>query len=202
MRPGDGQGPRAYLDRQAYFQKMPRFLIHETGIHMVDVFRFLFGEVGSVTARLRRLNPAIAGEDAGCVFMDFTDGFAAVLDGNRLVDFEAENPRLTMGQFLVEGEKGQIRLDGDGSIHTRAHRGRWQVHDYAWNDRGYGGDCVHALQRHVVDHLLHGAPVENRAEVYLRNMQVEEAIYRSDLEGCRIRVDDIALASQTAVATH
>jgi predicted dehydrogenase len=28
LRPGDGQGPRAYLDRQPYFQKMPRFLIH------------------------------------------------------------------------------------------------------------------------------------------------------------------------------
>ena len=30
---GDGQGPRAYLDRQPYFQQMPRFLIHETAIH-------------------------------------------------------------------------------------------------------------------------------------------------------------------------
>jgi len=30
LRPGDGQGPNAYLDRQPYFQKMPRFLVHET----------------------------------------------------------------------------------------------------------------------------------------------------------------------------
>ena len=27
LRPGDGQGPRAYLDRQPYFQAMPRFLV-------------------------------------------------------------------------------------------------------------------------------------------------------------------------------
>jgi predicted dehydrogenase len=27
LRPGDGQGPRAYLDRQPYFQEMPHFLI-------------------------------------------------------------------------------------------------------------------------------------------------------------------------------
>ena len=45
MRPGDGQGKNAYLDRQPYFQKMERFLIHETAIHIIDVFRFLFGEI-------------------------------------------------------------------------------------------------------------------------------------------------------------
>jgi len=33
LRPGDGQGPRAYLDRQPYFQQMPRFLVTETAIH-------------------------------------------------------------------------------------------------------------------------------------------------------------------------
>ena len=32
LRPGDGQGATAYLDRQPYFQAMPRFLIHETAI--------------------------------------------------------------------------------------------------------------------------------------------------------------------------
>ena len=44
---------------------MPRFLIHETAIHLVDVFRFLMGEVAGVFARLKRFNPAVAGEDAG-----------------------------------------------------------------------------------------------------------------------------------------
>ena len=50
LRPGDGQGPRAYLGRQPYFQTMARFLIHETGIHFVDTFRSLMGEVTAVTA--------------------------------------------------------------------------------------------------------------------------------------------------------
>jgi predicted dehydrogenase len=58
LRPGDGQGPDAYLSRQPYFQKMPRFLIHETGIHLIDVFRTIAGEVTGVFARLKRFNPA------------------------------------------------------------------------------------------------------------------------------------------------
>ena len=45
MRPGDGQGKNAYLNRQPYFQKMERFLIHETGIHFIDLFRHFFGEI-------------------------------------------------------------------------------------------------------------------------------------------------------------
>ena len=44
---------------------MPRFLIHETGIHLIDVFRYLLGEITGVFARLRRINPVIKGEDAG-----------------------------------------------------------------------------------------------------------------------------------------
>ena len=182
MRPGDGQGPDAYLARQPYFQKMPRFLVHETGIHMVDVFRFLAGEVTGVFARLRRLNPHIAGEDSGYVVFDFVSA-AGILDGNRLADFPARNPRLTMGTLLVEGPKGRLRLDGDGGLWFKPHGGEERPHAYRWEDRGYSGDCVHALQSHVVAHLRDGAPVENTAREYLRNVEIEQAIYRSNDEG-------------------
>ena len=73
LRPGDGQGPRAYLDRQPYFQTMPQLLVRETAVHFIDTFRFLMGEVRAVTARLRRLNPAIAGEDAALIVFEFDD---------------------------------------------------------------------------------------------------------------------------------
>jgi D-apiose dehydrogenase len=179
LRPGDGQGPRAYLDRQPYFQQMARFLIHETAIHMIDTFRFLLGEVSGVFARLRRLNTHIAGEDAGLVVFDFASGAAGLFDGNRLVDFAADNPRLTMGEMLLEGARGSLRLDGFGRLWLRPHKGAEREHAYQWQDRGYGGDSVHALQRHVVAHLQAGAPLENAGAAYLRNLEIEDAIYRS-----------------------
>ena len=40
-----------------------------------------------------------------------------------------------------------------------------------------------AFQRHVVDHLRGGAALETRAEDYLANIAVEEAVYRSAAEG-------------------
>lgn len=186
LRPGDGQGESAYVDRQAYFRDMPRFLLHETGIHLIDCFRFLLGDVSAVSARLRRLNPGIAGEDAGYVIVDFASGAAGLIDGNRLLDFPAEEPRLTMGELLVEGTQGQLRLTGDGRLYLHPHGGELREHTYGWQKRNYGGDCVFALQRHAVDHLRHGAPVENLIADYLPNLEIEEAVYQSDRTGRRI----------------
>jgi predicted dehydrogenase len=188
LRPGDGQGPEAYLDRQPYFRQMPRFLIHETGIHFVDVFRFLLGEVTAVTARLRRLNPGIAGEDAGYVVFEFESGAGGIFDGNRLNDHSAENCRLTMGEMWLEGSQGVLRLDGDGRLWLKPHGEAERAEPYPWHDRGFAGDSVYALIRHVADHLSHGAPLENAARDYLRNIEIEDAIYRAHETGQRVEL--------------
>lgn len=184
LRPGDGQGPKAYLDRQPYFQTMERFLVHETAIHFIDTFRFLMGEPLAVVARLVRLNPAIKGEDAGIILLEFQDNRRALFDGNRLVDHRADNRRLTMGELLAEGPTGVIRLDGYGRLFHRAHgRNDEEEIAYDWEDRGFAGDSVLAFQRHVVDHLLGRGPIVNTAADYIRNLEVEEAVYRSSAEG-------------------
>lgn len=187
LRPGDGQGPDAYLDRQPYFQTMPRFLIHETAIHLIDTFRFLFGEVSSVYARLERLNPAIAGEDAGVVLFDFADGRRGIFDGNRLVDHPAKNRRLTMGEMLIEGSAGALALDGDGRLRRRRFGSDdWEDIEFDWDDIDFGGDCVFLTIRHIVDHLRNGSPVMNSAADYLANLEIEDAIYRSADSGRRV----------------
>jgi predicted dehydrogenase len=190
LRPGDGQGADAYLSRQPYFQTMERFLVHETAIHFVDTFRFLFGEVADVFAELRRLNPAIAGEDAGIVIFRHRNGVRAVFDGNRLVDYPAQNHRLTMGEMIIEGERGVLRLDGDGNLFTRAlHSNVWEPIAFETSDAGFGGDSVYRLQRHVIDHLNGRGPIMNTAGDYIANLRIEEAIYRSAGSRC---VEDIA----------
>ena len=180
LRPGDGQGPDAYLDRQPYFQKMPRLLIHETAVHWIDTFSFLLGPIDAVYADLRQLNPAITGEDAGHVLFDFANGVRALFDGNRHLDHASDNTRLTLGEALIEGTTGTLTLYGDGSVH---HRGFGQTDSTivsaacAWP--GFGGDCVHTLQQHVIDALVHNSPLENQAHEYLQVLEIEAAIYES-----------------------
>lgn len=189
LRPGDGQGPDAYLDRQPYFQTMTRFLVHETAVHWLDTFRFLCGEVDAVYADLRRVNPAIAGEDAGLIVMDHVSGIRTVFDGNRTLDHASDNLRRTMGEAWAEGDAGTIRLTGDGALWHRAFGAQAEacVLEPSRHE-GFGGDCVHALKRHVIAAIRHGAEVENEALDYLRVLALEEAVYRSAERHQKIRV--------------
>ena len=190
LRPGDGQGSNAYLDRQPYFRGQKRFLINETAVHLVDVFRYLFGEVRSVWADLQQLNPVIAGEDAGIVVFSFDGQRRAVFDGNRLADHVAENRRLTMGEMLVEGSDGVMRLDGNGRLYLRQFRSNQENEiTYCWENRAYAGDCVFRLQHHVVEHFISNAPIQNPAEDYLCNLKIVENIYRSNDDGQKLQIE-------------
>ncbi|WP_323764482.1 Gfo/Idh/MocA family oxidoreductase [Marinovum sp.] len=193
LRPGDGQGPRAYLDRQPYFQQMERFLIHETAVHWVDTFRWLLGNPSHVYADLRRINPVIAGEDAGFVLFDHPGGVRALFDGNRHLDHAADNQRRTMGEALFEGTEGALSIEGDGAVRLRRHGETAEevllppdAHD------GFGGDCVHALQSHVVSGLLGDQPLENTARDYLTVIEIEQAIYASAAEGRKLSLTGAA----------
>mgnify|MGYP000569074738 CR=1 FL=1 len=182
LRPGDGRGPAAYLDRQPGFQAMPRFLILETGVHFIDVFRWLFGEIDSVYADLRQLNPAIAGEDAGLLLLTHGSGMRSLFDGNRLADHVAENPRRTMGEMEIEAEAGSLRLDGAGRLGLRRFGAQAfePVHlNRPVDSESFGGGCVAALIAHVVAALDGQAPFENEARDYLPVMRAVDAAYRS-----------------------
>ena len=189
LRPGDGQGADAYLARQPYFQKMSKLLIHETGVHWIDTFRYLFGNPTGVLADLRRLNPVIAGEDAGIVIFDLPNGVRGVLDGNRLADHAADNTRRTMGEMLIEGSDATLRLTGQGELWLRKHGELDEVQvDCDFVDTAFGGDCVYNLCAHVADHMLDGGELENEASDYLVVQAVERATYLSTEKRCWIDV--------------
>lgn len=192
FRPGDGQGPDAYLKRQAYFQQMPRFLVHETAVHWIDTFRYLLGDPLAVYADLRKINPVLAGEDAGIIVFDHPNGVRALFDGNRNLDHAANNLRRTMGIGLVEGSEGTLKLRGDGAVLLRPFGSLDEVlisPPNTWD--GFGGDCVHALQTHVVSGVLDGSPLENQAEDYLKVIAIEDSIYTSAETGRKQGLDHI-----------
>jgi D-apiose dehydrogenase len=189
LRPGDGNGQNAYLDRQPYFRSMKRFLIHETGIHWIDVFRFLFGNPETIYADLRRLNPGIAGEDAGIFIFGYGDGRRATFDGNRLLDHSAKDQRLTMGEFVIEGSQATLFLNGDAEIFLRSRGEATPVKvDYDFRLGGFGGDCVYEFQKHVVKYCLGQGEAENTVDTYFDNLVLEDLLYESDGTGRKIPV--------------
>jgi predicted dehydrogenase len=176
---GDGWGENAYLDRQPFFRDYPRLLIYETGVHFIDTFRYLLGEVTGVRADLRRLNPVIQGEDAGQLFLKFASGATAIWDANRYNEVEAASPRYTFGQMRIDATGGHLTMDTAANLRMKPLGQPASDVEYPHRDVNFGSDCVYHLQRHFVDCMLSGAEFESNGQDYLRTLQVVEAAYES-----------------------
>lgn len=176
---GDGWGDDAYLARQPFFREYKRLFIFETGVHFLDTFRFLFGEVSSIHAHTAQRNPVIKGEDSALLLCHHKNGVTALLDANRYNESEAENPRYTFGTVRIEGSKGHLELALDGSIRIKNLGEPSYLHDYSPSKENFAGDCVYNTQRHFVDTLLNGGEFESTAKDYLKSVKLVEAAYQS-----------------------
>lgn len=188
MRMGDGWGDDAYLARQPFFREYPRLLIYETGVHFIDTFRFLLGEVASVMAQTRRLNPAIRGEDAGQLLLKFENGATAIWDANRYNESEAESPRFTFGELRVDGTGGHLTMDATSAIRVKRLGEPAVELEYARERKNFAADCVYFLQRHFVDCMLSGREFESSGADYLKNVRIVEAAYESARTGEVVRL--------------
>ena len=188
-RMGDGWGKDAYIPRQPYFRDYPRLLVYENGIHFIDTYRYIAGEIKEVYAVLKKLNPVIAGEDYAVVIFHFASGTAGIWDANRYNECNSENPRYTFGEFLVDANGGSIRLYLDGRVTVQPLGEREQEKSYHHEDRGFSGDCCYFTQRHFIDRMLDGKPFETNGPEYLRSLAVQEAVYASAESGRPQRVE-------------
>jgi D-apiose dehydrogenase len=188
MRTGDGWGQDAYLARQPFFRDYARLLIYETGVHFIDTFRFLLGDVVSVFAQLRRLNPVIRGEDAGQLVLRFASGATAIWDANRYNETETASPRFTFGQLRVDGTGGHLTMDSESNIRIKRLGEPGVDLDYVRQNVNFAGDCVYFLQRHFIDCLRSGREFESNGEDYLKTIRVVEAAYESAASGNSVRL--------------
>jgi predicted dehydrogenase len=117
-------------ENQPYFAAMPMLIVYEMMIHWIDPARYLLGEVETVYARTRRVNPAIAGEDWALVVLAHADGATSQLDGSWANDAEPPGPTRE-GDVVLEGTDGVlhvapherelrlVRLGGETTVLTR-----------------------------------------------------------------------------------
>tara|TARA_R110002094_G_scaffold52207_2_gene63577 strand:- start:1143 stop:1988 length:846 start_codon:yes stop_codon:yes gene_type:complete len=178
-RMGDGWGEDAYLSRQPYFRDYKKLLIYETGVHFIDTFRYHAGEIKSVYALLKRLNPVIKGEDSALMILNFENESHAVWDANRYNENNFRKLRYTFGEYLIDGSKGSIRLYSDGKITIQKLGEVEEIHDYIHNDIGFAGDCCYIFQRDFINKMISGESFETSGNSYLKTLQAQEAVYKS-----------------------
>lgn len=185
---GDGWGPDAYLGRQPYFRDMKRFLIQETGVHFIDTFRYLAGEIDEVFCSTRRLNDAIQGEDSVHLLVSFSNGATGIWDASRYNESLSSDPRYTFGSFQIEGNEGTIWISEDGEIKIARLGEAPTRHEYDPSKTGFAGDCVLITQQHFIDCLRAGRPFETNGSDYLANLRIVETAYDSAAANRPVRV--------------
>ncbi|MFI2858577.1 Gfo/Idh/MocA family protein [Paenibacillus sp. JSM ZJ436] len=177
MRPGDGWGSNPYA-MQPYFKEMEKFLLFETGVHYIDTFRYLFGEMESVYCRTRTINPVIKGEDFAIAQFHFDNGITVIYDANRTTYKEHERS-LTYGCMTIEGTGGSLRLQEDGRLFYTARGGTEQEHKYHIPANGWKGGSTIATQQHFIDGLAGKCTFETSGEDYLITFETVFACYQS-----------------------
>src|SRR5258706_7256592 len=104
---------------QPYLAQNERFIVEDLGIHILDIARFLFGDVERLSATTSRVNPAISGEDVATVLLSHESGVTSVVDcsyASRL-----SNELFPQTLIEVDGAQGTLRLSADYrlEIHDR-----------------------------------------------------------------------------------
>jgi len=200
--PESGGGLPTLLVRQPYTAQMPRLILFEWGIHLIDVMRFLFGEVRGVSAKTESKSPLVQGEDRAVVELEFASGMTGTIDISWSTAIP-QSERLVRGQvesLRIEGALGSLELVPQAcdelrittaDLSTRckpANAGmtRAEVYQQSYFDN----------LKHFVTSLQTQSPAENEARENLKTLAVVMAAYDSAEQGQPVVLNGVPLKSE------
>lgn len=172
---------------QPYLAEGERFIVEDLGIHALDVARFLLGDAHSVSARTKRVNPKIRGEDVATILLDHGQGVASVVD----CSYATQNEEELFPQTLVEidGTRGALRLGPNYQLTVTAS-GKTEKHDLSppvlpWASRPWHNiqESVALIEQHWVDCLRTGQEPQTSGRDNLKTFALVEAVYQSAATG-------------------
>jgi len=178
---------------QPYLAEGERFIIEDLGIHVLDMARFLLGEVAWLSARTQRVNPRIKGEDVATILMAHGSGATSIVDCSYASRLEHEVFPQTL--IEIEGSTGSLRLGRDYHLSVTTAEGttsRTVEPDLLpWAERPWFNiqESVLNIQRHWVQCLRNGAVPETSGQDNLRTLALVEAAYRSAASGITVIPD-------------
>jgi len=154
-------------------------VVIDSGIHFVDIMRWIVGEVSSVTAQLnRRVRKEISGEDTGCLIFKHTNEAISMLT----LTWAAKRP---FGEYLfkVYGSHGTI-VSGEGGVQVLRDDKPNEVSKIDIEPK----DSFRAEIEHFADCITHDTqPLMNGKEAR-RDLELVIAAYRSAKTGETVRV--------------
>jgi predicted dehydrogenase len=175
------------FDNQPALKELDRFIIMDLGVHLLDVARFLFGEMSRVYCQTQKINPSIQGEDVANILLTTEDGVVCFTEISYASHLEQET--FPQSLLLIEGDTGSIRLDlNHHLVLTKKDSGTsTQQADpptYAWADPDYA--LVHSsivdCNRNILLDLQGKQAAENTGSDNLKTMELVFLSYKSARE--------------------
>jgi predicted dehydrogenase len=164
--------------------ELEEFIVTDTGTHLLDTARFLFGEAESLYCQFQRVHANIKGEDVATIMMKM-GGRTTVLCEMGYPENYLENDVFLQTLIFVEGDKGSAELDRDYWIRVTTKAGtmsrRCPPPWYSWMDPDYHPCHAGIVSCHVnlLQALQGKGQAETTGEDNLKTMVLTFAAYDS-----------------------
>ncbi len=192
---------RDIYTNQPYLAELAQFIILDLGIHILDVTRFLLGEVSSLTCRTSSVNSKVRGEDVATMLLGHPSGATSIVDVSYASHLHPDPFPQTL--LHLEGPRGTIDLDLDYRIRiTQGDRVETLVAapqplDWLTPPAKANQEAVLKIQQHWVDCLRTNRPPETCGTDNLKTLRLVFAAYESAEQDRSIALSD---SGKTALA--
>jgi predicted dehydrogenase len=168
---------------QPYLATEPRFIIYDLGVHLLDLARFFFGEVASLTCLTQRVNPRIVGEDVATILLKMQSGATCLVD----LSYATKSADDPFPQTFVhlEGTGGRAMLGRDYRLDVdtggKIIRSDVPPQVFEWSTPPFEAvqESVVAIQRHWIECLRAGTTPETSGQDNLCTLELMFGAYDS-----------------------
>lgn len=176
---------------QPYFYGEERFVILDLGVHVVDVARYLLGEVERVSCETQRRNPKVKAEDTATMLLRHTSGAVSLVE----CTYESRKEPDPFPETLVEieGPRGalvskpgyRMELTVDGKM----TESEFDIPLLHWANKPWHmvEESVYKTCAHFLERLKAGRDADTSGRDNLKTYAVCEAAYESQATGRAIR---------------
>ena len=181
------------FDNQPFLADLDKFILTDMGSHILDVTRFLFGEVQDLWCQTRSINPGIKGEDLAVVMMKMKNNMPVYTEMSYASVVEHDS--FSTVHILVEGDKGSVFLGPRFEIRTTTRQGTVsetvKFPSYPWADPDYivNHESGIPLSRNILADMLKTGKAENTGVDNFETVKLVWACYESAATGNKVDMD-------------
>ena len=148
-----------------------------------------------MTARTRRVNPAIQGEDVATMLLDHENGMTSIVD----VSYATHLPEEPFPETFVEidGTEGTLRLSKDYRLVVHGKAGTSETivapNLLSWASRPWHNiqESVALIEKHWIERLAEGREPDTSGRDNLKTFVLVEAAYLSAEKGETVDLADL-----------